>query len=167
MKSEGLPINDDIRASRIILIDQEGNMRGEFFKPDALKLAEQEGLDLVMVGDGPKPTCKIMDYGKYIYAQKKKAKSNHSQVIKNKEIKFNFQTDESYVEIKTKQAKGFLEDGNRVKFSIKFLGRQAHHMHLMLDRCEKIFTDLQEIAELESPPRNMGDHILMILAPKK
>lgn len=167
MKSEGLPINEDIRAPRIVLIDQEGNLRGEFLRLDALKLAEEEGYDLVMVGDGPKPTCKLMDYGKYLYAQKKKSKNNTSPTIKNKEIKFNFQTDDSYVDIKTKQARGFLEDGNRVKFSIKFLGRQAHHMNLMLERCEKIYSDLQDVSEVESPPKNMGDHILMILGPKK
>lgn len=167
MKSEGLPINEDIRANRIVLIDQEGNLKGEFLRLDALKLAEQEGLDLVMVGDGQKPTCRLMDYGKYLYAQKKKSKNNTTPTIKNKEIKFNFQTDDSYVEIKTKQARGFLEDGNRVKFSIKFLGRQAHHMNLMMDRCKKIFHDLEDVAEVEDPPRNMGDHIFMILGPKR
>lgn len=167
MKSEGLPINEDIRAHRIVLIDQEGNLKGEFLKLDALKLAEQEGLDLVMVGEGQKPTCRLMDYGKYLYAQKKKSKNNTSTTIKNKEIKFNFQTDDDYVEIKTKQARGFLEDGNRVKFSIKFLGRQAHHARLMFERMGKIFTELQDIAEMESEPRNMGDHIMMIVTPKK
>ncbi len=167
MKSEGLPINEEIRAHRIVLIDQDGNLRGEFLRLDALTLAEQEGLDLVMVGEGQKPTCRLMDYGKYLYAQKKKAKNNTTPTIKNKEIKFNFQTDDAYVELKTRQARGFLEDGNRVKFSIKFLGRQGHHMALMISRFEKILQDLQDVAEVESPPKNMGDHILMILGPKK
>jgi translation initiation factor IF-3 len=167
LKSEGLPINDEIRASRIVLIDQEGNLKGEYLRLDALKLAEEEGLDLVMVGEGQKPTCRIMDYGKWIYAQKKKSKNNAAPTIKNKEIKFNFQTDDNYVDIKTKQARDFLQDGNRVKFSIKFLGRQGHHMNLMLERCHKICAQLQDVGEVESLPKNMGDHILMIIGPKR
>jgi translation initiation factor IF-3 len=167
LKSEGLPINEDIRASRLVLIDQEGNHRGEFLRLDALKLAEEVGLDLVMVSDGQKPTCKLMDYGKFIYAQKKKSKNNAAPTIKNKEIKFNFQTDDDYVEIKTRQARGFLEDGNRVKFSIKYLGRQAHHLGLIYERCDKIFADLQDVAEMEAPPKNLGDHVSMILCAKR
>jgi translation initiation factor IF-3 len=120
-----------------------------------------------MVSDGQKPTCKLMDYGKFIYAQKKKAKNNSGPTIKNKEIKFNFQTDDDYVQIKTRQARGFLEDGNRVKFSIKYLGRQAHHLHLMYDRLDKIFSELQDVAEMESPPKSLGDHVFMILSAKK
>lgn len=167
MKSEGLPINEEIRAHRVVVIDQEGNLKGEYLRLDALKLAEEEGLDLVMVGDGQKPTCRIMDYGKWIYSQKKKTKNNSAPTIKNKEIKFNFQTDDNYVKIKTKQARDFLQDGNRVKFSIKFLGRQSHHMSLMMERCHKIYTELQDVGEVESPPKNMGDHILMIIGPKR
>jgi translation initiation factor IF-3 len=167
LKSEGLPVNDEIRANRLILIDQDGNLRGEFHRSDALKMAEEIGLDLVMVSEGQKPTCKLMDYGKYLYALKKKSKNNTTPTIKNKEIKFNFQTDDSYVELKTKQAREFLTDGNRVKFSIRFLGRQASHSNLIITRCEKIFNDLQDVAELESPPKYMGDHIFMILGPRK
>lgn len=167
MKSEGLPINEEIRAHRIVLIDQDGNHRGEFLKLDALKLAEEEGLDLVMVGDGQKPTCKLMDYGKFLYAQKKKSKNNTAHTIKNKEIKFNFQTDDDYVDIKTRQAREFLGDGNRVKFSIKFLGRQAHHMPLMMERMNKIYEALQDVGEFDTQPKSMGDHVFMILSPKK
>lgn len=159
-------INRDIRARRVVLIDSDGNRCGEFLRNDAISKAEDEGLDLVAVGGTSSlPVCKIMDYGKYLYSKKKSAKK--SSVVKLKEVKIGFQSDDSYVELKTKQAEKFLLAGNKVKFTIRFRGREGSHADVMFARCLSIKDSLSSISIVDSEPQRGRRQISMILSPKK
>jgi translation initiation factor IF-3 len=160
--------NRAIKAGRILLIDHEGNKRGEFFRDDAIKLAEESSLDLVAVGGSSAlPVCKIMDYGKYQYAQKKRAKQNVSHAVKVKEIKIGFLADQDYVDLKTRQARKFLEEGNRVKLSIKFKGRESAHINLIREKCMGICNTLSDVADTDTNPRQYGRQMTVLLMPKK
>jgi translation initiation factor IF-3 len=136
-------------------------------RDDAIQRAKEEGLDLVLVGGGNPPTCKIMDYGRHLYQQKKRAKKNSSHSIKTKEIKIGFQSDDNYVGIKTSQARNFLEKGNRVKVTIKFRGREGAHIDMMVDKCKNIYSDLSDVSEMEAAPTRSGRNVTMMLVPKK
>jgi len=167
LSSDKLQINKDIRAHRVLVIDQDGEKRGEFLKADAIKLAEDEGLDLVMVADGHKPVCKIMDYGKHLYEQKKKAKQNSSTKVKLKEIKIKYNTDDNYISVKANQARGFLKDGHQVKITVRFWGRQRAHVDIVRDKCQAFAKSLSDAADVQTTPRLAGNNVYMILVPKK
>jgi len=165
--STRLLVNYKIEARRVTLIDSQGNRVGEFLRDDAIKRAQDEGLDLVLVGGGDMPTCKIMDYGRHLYQQKKRTKKNPSHSVKTKEIKIGFQSDNNYVDIKTAQAKKFLEKGNKVKVTIQFKGRQGAHIDMMINKCKEIYSNLSEVSEMESSPSRSGRHVTMLLVPRK
>lgn len=167
MKSNKLPINREIQASRMVVIDVDGTKLGEFLKEDAVRLAEKVDLDLVMVSEGDKPVCRIMDYGKFLYEQKKKAKQNSSHSIETKEIKLGYQTEQNYIDIKTAQARKFLERGDKVKVTIQFVGREIAHTDLIRKKCLGVYDALKDIADVESPPKMAGRQMNMILVAKK
>lgn len=167
MKSSKFSVNDEIKANRVVVISSNGAKLGEFLKKDAIQLAEKEGLDLVQVDDSDKPVCRIMDYGKFLYEQKKKAKQNSSHSIKVKEIQIGFQTDEDYINIKANQARKFLEKGDKVKLTISFMARQIQHLKLIRQKCIAFHEGLADIADIESPPKVGDKNINMILVPKK
>lgn len=159
-------VNENIKAARVIVISNDGARLGEFLKADAIHLAEDRDLDLVLVSEGEKPVCRIMDFGKFLYEQKKKEKQNKSHKVDVKEIKFGFQTEEDYIRIKANQARKFLEDGDKVKVSIKFVGREAQHMKLIFQKCYEFYKGLEDIAEFESKPKAGDQTVHMILAKK-
>lgn len=167
MKSDKLLINRDIKANRVVLIGKDGERLGEFLRDDAIKLAQDDGLDLVMVDSSDKPICKVMDYGKHVYDQKKKDKQSSSPTVKTKEIKISYNTDDNYIDIKSNQAKKFLESGNRVKITVKFWGRQKAHTDIIRDKCMTFAKNLVDVADVMSEPKLAGNNIFMILAPKK
>lgn len=167
VKEPKFSVNEDIKAQRVIVIGFDGSKKGEFLKSDAIKLAESEGLDLVLVGDGEKPICKIMDFGKYLYDQKKKLKANVSHSVETKEIRFGLQTDEGYLDIKANQARGFLNKGDKVKVAVKFRGREIAHLDIIRNKCLAFFDKLQDIAEMEQPPKITGNNVSMMLVVKK
>lgn len=167
--NDKLLVNDQIRFSRVMVIDHEGRKLGEFLKQDAISLAETEGLDLVLVDDNPeKPICKLMDFDKFVYHQKKKEKENKSSsaAVKMKEIEFKLQTDQGYIDIKTKQAQKFLANGNKVKFGTTLKGREAAHANIVFDRCMSIYESLIDYCDIEFGPKMMGKEMSMILTPK-
>lgn len=163
--------NDEIKARRVIVIDVKGEKLGEFLRNDALKLAEERDLDLVQVEESEKPVCRLMDYGKFLYDQKKKAKKNAAnsaqQAVELKEIQLSFQTEQDYINIKSQQARKFLSRGDRVKLVIKFSGRESAHMNLIYGKCRSFFDSLSDISDIESPPRIGERQVHMILCPKK
>lgn len=168
MKPNKLPINREIRARRIILIDSDGIKKGEFLRDDAIRLAEEQELDLVVVGgNSEQPVCKIMDYGKYIYALNKKSKKNGSSGGKLKEIKLSFVSDDNYVDIKTRQAEKFLKAGNKVKVTVRFKGREGAHIGMIITKCRGVYESLKEVSNMDMPPKRAGRQVTMMLSPKK
>lgn len=152
------------------LIDEEENQLGEKSLEDALKLAEESGLDLVEVA--PKanpPVCKLLDYGKYLYRQNK-IEQKHKRMQKQAEMKgirISFRIDQHDLETKIRQARGFLEDRNSVKVTLVFRGREAAHIGLAKTKLDLFYDSLKDIAQLEAPPKKQGHQMIMILVPNK
>lgn len=161
-------INDEIRAKEIRLIGAEGEQLGIVTPRQALDMAEAAGFDLVEVAPNARPpVCKLMDYGKYKYEQKQKAKEarrNASQ-IQIKEVKLRPKTDDHDLETKIRHIRRFLEDGDKAKISIMFRGREITHSDLGLKLLERIKEDIGEDANVEMGPRMEGRTMIMIMAP--
>lgn len=151
------------------LIDEEETQLGIKSIEEALKMAEEYGLDLVEVA--PKanpPVCKFLDYGKYLYRQNK-IEQKHKKMQKQSEMKgirLSFRIDQHDLETKIKQARGFLEDRNSVKVTLVFKGREAAHADLAKTKLDLFYNSLQDIAQIEAPPKKQGSQMIMILVPK-
>lgn len=165
---DGLRVNRDIRAPEVRVIDEDGTMLGVFSPMEALRMAEGKGLDLIEIAPTAKPpTCKIMDYGKYKYEQKKKehqARKNQT-VITIKEIQLRPRTDQHDLEVKMKHARRFLLDGDKVKVNLRFYGREMAHQELGLNLLKKVTAALQDIAQVEVPPKMEGRQLFILLSP--
>ncbi len=145
-------------------------MLGVMSVSEAIRLAEEKGLDLIEVApDASPPTCKIMDYGKYIFEQKKaKAAAKKKQTIVHvKEIKFRPGTDIGDYNVKIKKLKAFLEDGDKTKITVRFRGREMAHKELGLELMQRVEKDLAELSDVEARPKLEGRQMMMVLAPKK
>ena len=163
-------INERIRVREVRVIDEEGEMLGVMSPHEALKIARERGYDLVEVApQAQPPVCRIIDFGKYQYEQKKRAHEAKKKqvVIEVKEIKFRPATDEHDYNFKMKHAKEILQDGNKVKATVRFRGREITHKELgmqLLDRLEK---DLADSGAIEVRPRVEGMQMTAIFAPKR
>jgi translation initiation factor IF-3 len=152
------------------VIDEDGQMIGVMSPQDAVRIARDRGYDLVEVApQAQPPVCRIVDFGKYLYEQKKKAHEAKKKqvVIEVKEIKFRPATDEHDYNFKMKHAIEILKEGNKVKATVRFRGREITHKELgmqLLDRLEK---DLTESGTIEFRPRQEGMQITVVFAPKK
>ena len=166
MKTNAAYVNESIPATRIILIDAEGNKKGEFLRDDAIQLAVQDGLDLVMVSPGDSPICKIMDYGKHLYHQKKRAKSNNGTQVKAKEIKMTPVTDQHDFEVKVAKIREFLTKNYKVKVTIEFKGRHNHHKNQGFEKCHAIMESLADIGEMDGDIQSIGQNMFMTLTAK-
>jgi translation initiation factor IF-3 len=137
---------------------------------DAIARAEAEGLDLVEVSPNAEPpVCKIMDYGKYLYQKDKAAHAakKKQKIIQVKEIKFRPTTDVGDYQNKLRQMRGFLEEGDKVKVTLRFRGRELAHQELGMELLNRIRTDLEDLAQVEQFPKMEGRQAVMMLAPKK
>lgn len=161
MAEKRLRINNQIRAIRVILIDEDGKRMGEFLSKDALEVAKERGLDLVEVSPSQTPICRLMDFGKHQYQQKKEKKK--SAITKTKEIKIRPKTDKHDMDVRIKQARKFISQGNRVKVVVRFRGREHAHRDIGRDRCLEIAQQLEDIAVIESQPSFSGREMTMIL----
>lgn len=135
----------------------------------ALKIAEAQGLDLVEVSpDQDPPVCKIIDYGKYKYEQTKKKKeaSKHQHIIQIKEVKMRPKIADHDYELKRRNARNFLEEGNKVKVTLRFRGREMAHPDLGMKLMQKLSVDLNDVAITEAPARLDGRQIVMVLGPR-
>ena len=162
-------MNQDIRAPRVLLIDQNGEKQGVMPLSAALEAAEEAGLDLVqIVSTSEPPVCKILDYGKFRFEeQKKKAAARKKQkVVELKEIKLRPNIDTHDYEVKTRAMHRFFEEGDKVKVTLRFRGREMAHPELGMKLLNKVQTDFEEIAKVEYAPRMEGRQMIMILAPK-
>ena len=147
------------------LIDGEGRQVGVVPTFEALQMAREAGMDLVEVAaDARPPVCKVMDYGKFKYEQKKK--QHHTHKTKLKEVRLRPHTDEHDYNVKLNRAKGFLEKGDKVQLVLMFRGRQMVHKDLGRKLLERMVVDLQEIAKVERPPKQEGRRMTMLLARK-
>ncbi|MCB9665530.1 MAG: translation initiation factor IF-3 [Alphaproteobacteria bacterium] len=163
-------VNDRIRVPRVLLIDEEGNKLGEFMTEDAVRLAQERGLDLVEVNPNARPpVCRIVDYGKLKYEKKKKtAQARKRQVqVQLKEIKVRPKTDDHDMDFKVSHAKRFLDQGNKVKVTVRFRGREMAHREIGEEQCLRIAEECKGLSVIESRPRMEGRQMFMILAPTK
>ncbi|AKX34499.1 translation initiation factor IF-3 [Spiroplasma litorale] len=164
-------VNKDIRARQILVIDQEGQKIGPLNKFEALKMAEDQGLDLLQVGNQDNSTAiaKILDYGKYKYEQKRKQRENKKNQVKveNKEIRLTVGIGDHDLETKARKAREFLEAGDRVKVSLKFKGREITYQELGKETINKFFTKVEDIAKVEKDAKLNTRFLDMYIVPKK
>ena len=163
-------INEEIRDREVRVIDQNGEQLGIMLTRAALELAEEKQLDLVKIAPTAKPpVCKIMDYGKYRFEQSKREREirKNQKVIDIKEVRLSATIEDHDVEVKFKAATKFLKDGDKVKVSIRFRGRQISHSEIGLDVMKDFAERLKDIAVVERRPLTEGRNMTMVLAPKE
>ena len=158
-----------IRVPEIRLIDENGDNHGVVTPAHAIAMAEEVGLDLVEISpNAVPPVCKIMDVGKFKYeSQKKAAEAKKKQkVIEIKEVKFRPNIDTHDYDVKMKNVGRFLEDGDKVKVTLRFRGREMAHMELGRALLERIAGDIEAVAKVESMPKVEGRQMIMVVAPR-
>jgi translation initiation factor IF-3 len=157
-----------IRAPEIRVIGDDGEQLGVLTPEDAIRRAEDVGLDLVEVAPAAKPpVCRIMDYGKYKYEQKKKAGKGKGHAASLKEVKLRPRTDQHDLDFKLKNARRFLMDGDKVKVTVMYRGREMVHREIGRKQLDKVVELLGPIAAVENPPRMEGRFLSMILVPNR
>lgn len=152
------------------MIDDNGEQMGVKSLTDALSVAEEAGLDLVEVSPNAEPpVCRIMDYGKYLFEQNKKAQSakKKQKQIQVKEVKFRPGTEEGDYKVKLRNLTRFLEDGDKAKVTLRFRGREMLHQDLGRKLLERVRDDLDELAQVEQFPKLEGRQMVMVLSPRK
>jgi len=170
-RSRDLPqINERIRFPTIRVIDTDGTQLGVMPPQQALQLAEEKELDLVLLSDKAEPpVCRIMDYGKYKFEQEKKArearKKQHTADVK--EVKMRYKIEEHDYNVRVKQAERFLKDGDKVKATVMFRGREIQHSDLAEELLKRMATDLESFGEVQQAPKKEGRNMMMLISPKK
>lgn len=168
-QKDGPNINREIRAREVQLIDAEGHNRGVVQTQDAQQIADEAGLDLVeIVPTAAPPVCKILDYGKFRFLeQKKSAEARKKQkVVEIKEIKLRPGIDEHDYDTKMKAVRRFFEEGDKVKVTLRFRGREMAHQDIGYRLLERVRNETVGIAKVEIEPSMEGRQMVMILAPK-
>ncbi|MFW6060777.1 MAG: translation initiation factor IF-3 [Phycisphaeraceae bacterium] len=163
-------MNDLIRISPIRLIDENNEQVGIVETDEAKRRAREAGLDLVEVAPTAKPpVCRIMDYGKWKYQQRKKEQKakSHAKQSELKGVRLRPAIDDHDLDIKVNKARDFLEDGDKVQFTMLFRGRQMAHQDLGMKTMEQIYHRLEDIAKIEAHPRMQGRRMTMLLSPDK
>ncbi|SOC83618.1 translation initiation factor IF-3 [Ensifer adhaerens] len=166
---DGPRANREIRLPRIQLINEEGENLGIVPTDEALKMAEEAGLDLVEISPNSEPpVCKILDLGKLKYANQKKAAEarKKQKIVEIKEIKMRPNIDTHDYEVKMKAMNRFFEEGDKVKVTLRFRGREMAHMELGMKLLMQVKEDTVEIAKVEAEPKLEGRQMMMVLAPK-
>ena len=162
-------VNERIRVREIRVIDDTGQQLGIMPPPQALAIAKQKGLDLVEISPtAVPPVCRIMDFGKYQYQEQKRAREarRHQKVIEVKEIKFRPKVDEHDYQFKKHHIERFIEDGDKVKATIFFRGREMAHPEIGHRILMRLIKDLEEVAVAETMPRQEGNQMHVILGQK-
>ena len=165
----GPRINDAIRAREVRLIEANGENVGVVSLLDAVERANAAGLDLVEVSpDADPPVCKILDYGKFKYQEQKKAAEarKHQKIVEVKEVKMRPSIDDHDYDVKMRSIRRFFDDGDKVKVTLRFRGREMAHQHIGYDLLQKVKADLGELAKVEAEPRLEGRQMVMVLAPR-
>ncbi len=169
VQKDGPRINEEIRVREVQLIDSTGDNKGVVDIQTARSMAEAAGLDLVEIApNSTPPVCKILDYGKYKYqAQKKAAEARKRQhVVEIKEIKLRPMIDDHDYDVKMRSMKRFFEEGDKVKITLRFRGREMAHQELGYQLLNRVKGDIGPMAKVESEPRFEGRQMVMVLAPR-
>jgi len=170
VKVKGLRVNGGIRVDKIRLVDESNNQVGIVDRDFALGRAREVGLDLVEVApNSDPPVCRIMDYGKWLYEQKRKArearkKTHHAVGLK--EIRLRPETDQHDIDIKVKHAREFIEKGHKVQFTLIFRGRQLAHQDKGYELLDKIIESMGDMAKIDQRGRLLGRRVRLVLSPK-
>ena len=165
-----LMINEQIRDKEVRLIGEDGEQLGIMSAKEALKIAEEAGLDLVKIAPQAKPpVCKVIDYGKYRYelARKEKEAKKKQKVVELKEIRLSPNIDTNDLNTKINAAKKFVEKGNKVKVTLRFRGREMAHMNQSKHILDDFAAELSDVAVVEKAPKVEGRSIGMVLAEKR
>ena len=168
-ENKGLRVNEQIRVREVRLIDGEGEQRGIVPILEALKIAKEQELDLVEVApQANPPVCKILDYGKYRFELEKKLRDSKKKqkVLKLKEIRMQPKIAEGDIEFKSKHIKEFLAEGNKVKVTVRFRGRELAHTDLGLEVLKEVLNRLEDDYTLEKQPAMEGRFMSMVVVPK-
>ncbi|MEL6360650.1 MAG: translation initiation factor IF-3 [Pseudomonadota bacterium] len=168
-KDDGPRINDAITSSQVLLIDDAGEKRGVMPTDRAIAMAAEAGLDLVEVSPNTQPpVCKVMDYGKFKYQQQKKKNEakKKQKVVEVKEIKMRPNIDSHDYDVKAKAMRRFFDDGDKVKVTLRFRGREMAHQERGMELLQKVQADFEEIAKVEQLPKLEGRQMMMVMAPR-
>jgi len=169
-KQKEVMLNEDIRAAEVRCIGDDGTQYGIISRNEALKTAEDAGLDLVLIApDANPPVCKIMDYGKFKYQQEKRLKEakKKQKSIEIKEIKFSVKIAQNDVNYKVRHAREFLEDGKHVRFRVFLRGREMANPQGGIEVLEKVWPMVEDIADRDKEPSIEGRFVNMMVTPKK
>jgi translation initiation factor IF-3 len=161
-------INDEIQAKEVRVITDDGEQFGVLSLADAIKKAEEMSVDLVELSpDASPPVCKLIDYGKFLYQKEKKDKEarKKQKIVELKEMKFRPKIDDHDFDYRIKQIREFLDEGDKVKITIRFRGRELVHAQLGFDLIEKIVAQFQDLALPEKKAKLEGKSITLVLAP--
>jgi translation initiation factor IF-3 len=166
---DGPRTNEEIRVREVHLIDKDGSNRGNISIAEALAIAQEAGLDLVEISpNATPPVCKLLDFGKYKFQeQKKQAEARKKQkVVEVKEVKFRPMIDDHDYDVKMRSMQRFFEEGDKVKVTLRFRGREMAHQELGARLLERVKGDTEKLAKVEMDARFEGRQMIMILAPR-
>lgn len=162
-------INNQISVPEVMVIDASGNQLGVIPTFKAIQIAEEDGLDLVEVaGTSRPPVCRILDYGKLKYKEQKKAAEarKKTSIAAVKELRIRYSTDKHDLETKVRQARKFLEEGDRVRFQMRFRGRESVYQDLGLETFKKVIEELKDIADIDERTPLMNQRMIISFVPK-
>ena len=166
---EGPRVNEEIRIPQVRLIDHEGEMQGVMSSREAMQRAFAVGLDLVEISpNADPPVCKILDFGKFKYDEKKKAKEakRKQTMVEIKEIKVRPNIDENDYQVKMRAMKTFIEEGDKVKVTLRFRGREMAHQDIGVRVLERIRAEMDATSKVEQMPRMENRQMVMVLSPR-
>ncbi len=166
-KEDSTRINERIIASEVRVVGADGEMLGVMKTEAAIALAEEAGLDLVEVSPNAEPpVCKILDYGKYKYEMQKKAAEarKKQKTVDVKEVKIRPGIEEHDYQVKLKSGRKFLENGDKVKVTMRFRGREMAHQHIGMDVLNRFIDDLKDVGKVDLQPKMEGRQIIMVLS---
>ena len=166
---DGPRVNEDIRTPQVRLIDQDGEMQGVMTAREAMQRAFAVGLDLVEISpNADPPVCKILDFGKFKYEQQKKKNEakKKQKVIEIKEIKVRPNIDENDYQVKMRAMKSFIEEGDKVKVTLRFRGREMAHQDIGVRVLERIRSEMDTTSKVEQMPRMENRQMVMVLSPR-
>ena len=162
-------MNEDIRVREVHLIDKDGSNRGNIPVAEALAIAQEAGLDLVEIAPNAEPpVCKLLDYGKFKYQEQKKAAEarKKQKIVEVKEVKFRPMIDDHDYDVKMRSMKRFFEEGDKVKVTLRFRGREMAHQELGAKLLDRVKSEFASTAKVEMEPRLEGRQMVMVMAPR-
>ena len=165
-RSQQIRVNDRIRAPRVRVVTADGGQLGVMPTRDALAKAKEIGLDLVEVApNADPPVCRLIDYGKFKYMQAKQQKNNKTKAVRMKEVKLRIGTDVNDYNVKMARTEQFLDHGHKVRFQLRFRGRENAHQQMGLEVMAKVVEDMKTMGKVDQPAKLVGNTVGMVLAP--